>query len=650
MKSFKNTPFYPFFSVLNNILLVLIAYFICRATFTLMNLELMHKVTLGRFFALEFHSLRFDLSGIVYSNLLYLIMALIPFGFRYGKTYQNILKWLFVITNTLWVAVNFADSVFFQYTEKRTTFSFFSEFKAESNLAGIFFIELKSHWYLVLLTAIISIGFAKLYKVPTPAGFHKKFNFTEYLSHALMFLLTGVLALGGIRGSYNYEERPLQLANATEYVEAPAETGIILNTTFCMFRTVQNDSFIVPEYYTTAQQRENMTELFNPVHSNPNANFTPRNVVVFILESFSSCYSGYLTSLQGAHHPGDMPFLDSLMRESLHFRHSFANGHFSIEAIPSVMCGLPSLIEPIYATPYVSNRFTSLATHLGSKGYHTAFFHGAPSGSMGLTSFARSIGFGHRHALEDYPDKADYDGTWAIWDDKFINYMGENLSSIDGPFLAAIFTATSHHPFHVPVGKDDEFPEGSFPISKCVRYVDDAIRGFMTRYSKEEWFNNTLFVFTADHTGPFSHNEYLSTSGSILIPIFFYAPDGSLKHLDEGIAQQTDITPTVLGYLGYEQPYLSFGNNLLDTATEDRFALSYAGGMYHFVKGDWLMLFNGEDVIGLYDYKKDYLQQNNVAQTSQDIVDSMLPQLKAILQQYIERLTTNTLDNYRLDY
>lgn len=646
MKSLKNIFCYPFVSVLSNILLVLVAYFICRAAFTLMNIELMHKVTFARFFILEFHSLRFDLSGIVYSNLPYLVLALIPFGFRYDKTYQNLLKWLFVITNALWITVNLADAVFFQYTEKRTTFSFFSEFRAESNLAGIFFIELKSHWYLVLLAAVIITGFIKLYRVPAPAEAHKKFKFTDYLLHTLMFLLTGVLALGGIRGSYNYEERPLQLVNATEYVEDPVETGIVLNTTFCMFRTVQNDSFIVPEYFITARQRDEMTGLFNPVHRNPDAVFTPRNVVVFILESFSSCYSEYLSSLQGSPHQGDMPFLDSLMHESLHFRYSFANGHFSIEAIPSAICGLPSLIEPIYATQYVSNRFTSLATHLGGKGYYTAFFHGAPAGSMGLTSFARSIGYEHLYALEDYPDKDDYDGTWAIWDDRFIDYMGEELSAIDGPFLATIFTATSHHPFRIPERMEDEFPEGPFPISKCVRYVDDAIRGFMTRYSKEDWFGNTLFVFTADHTGPFSHNDYLSTSGSVLIPIFFYAPDGGLKHLDEGIAQQTDITPTVLGYLGYEQPYLSFGNNLLDATPADRFALSYSGGMYHFIKGDWLMLFNGEKVIGLYNYKRDCLQQNNLAQTNRDVIDSMLPQLKAILQQYVERITTNTLDNY----
>ncbi len=646
MKALKNKFYYPLLATLGNIALVVFAYFVCRLVFVLLNGELLTKVTLQRFFALEFHSLRFDLCGIVYSNLPYILLALVPFGFRAGQSYQKVLKWLFITVNSIWIVVNFADSVFFQYTEKRTTISFFTEFQAESNLFKIFVIELVSHWYLVILAALLTFGLVKLYMEPNPPLTRRNYGLTDYLLHTLTLIAGCVLALGGIRGSYNYEERPLMLMNATEYVEEPSECGIILNTTFCMFRTVGNDDFEVPDYFSTAEQRSTMTEMFNPVHFNPKASFRQKNVVVFILESFGSCYSGYVSSLLGAPHQGYMPYLDSLMQESLRFRYSFANGNISIDAIPSTMCGLIPMIESISSTEYVSNNIPSLATYLGKKGYHTAFFHGAPAGSMGLTSFAKTVGFDYRYALENYPDQNDFDGTWSIWDGKFIDYMGEEISRWDKPFLATIFTATSHHPFRVPDELADNYPDGEFPISKCVRYVDDSIRQFMEKYSDREWFKNTLFVFTADHSGPFSHKEYTSITGSYAIPVFFYSPAGDLNHLDEGLAQQTDITPTVLGYLGYDEPFLAFGNNLLETGLEDRFALNYTSGIYNFIKGEWSLLYNGDKVIGLYDFKNDFMQENDLAAEHPEVIEGMLPQLKSIIQQYLERITENTFDQY----
>ncbi|KAA6304262.1 Lipoteichoic acid synthase 1, partial [termite gut metagenome] len=172
-------------------------------------------------------------------------------------------------------------------------------------------------------------------------------------------------------------------------------------------------------------------------------------------------------------------------------------------------------------------------------------------------------------------------------------YFAQTLSTFEQPFVSGIFTLSSHHPFLVPERYKGKFPEGKNPIHKCIGYTDYALMRFFETVSRESWFKNTLFVITADHTNQSALEEYRTGSGLFAVPILFYQPDSGLKGLiDTSIAQQIDIMPTVLGYLGYDKPYVSFGCDLFNTPSEKTFAVNYLNGTYQYFKGNYLLQFN----------------------------------------------------------
>ena len=95
--------------------------------------------------------------------------------------------------------------------------------------------------------------------------------------------------------------------------------------------------------------------------------------------------------------------------------------------------------------------------------------------------------------------------------------------------------------------------------------------------------------------------------------------------------------PTVLSYLGYDKPYVSFGCDLLNTPAEDTYAVNYNNGIYQYFNGDYMLQFYGEKTVAVYAFKTDkLLKENLVGQVPQQ--GAMELELKAIIQQYMERM------------
>ena len=390
-----------------------------------------------------------------------------------------------------------------------------------------------------------------------------------------------------------------------------------------------------------------MLGYFNSVQTARDSSiFKAKNVCVLILESFSASYSSLLKKEQGSDNTeGYMPFLDSLMQQSLTYRWSFANGRKSIEAMPSTLSSIPSLIEPFFLTPYSTNEVSGIAGELvKNKGYEAAFFHGAPAGSMGFEAFSHITGYEKQYNMETFNDKSQFDGTWAIWDEPFLQYFKKEMDGFRQPFVSTIFTATSHHPFKIPKKYARRFAKGNVPIHRCVGYSDYALRRFFEEASKSDWYNNTIFVLTGDHTSITKQKDYKTNYGIFEIPILIFDPSGEMpRGIRDGIAQQADMMPTVLNFLGYDKAYIAFGCDLLNTPEDDQFAINYLNDCYQFFYGDYCMQFDGENEIALFNFKTDRLQENNLKGQVPEIENNMLNEAKALIQQYIQRMIDNTL-------
>jgi phosphoglycerol transferase MdoB-like AlkP superfamily enzyme len=220
------------------------------------------------------------------------------------------------------------------------------------------------------------------------------------------------------------------------------------------------------------------------------------------------------------------------------------------------------------------------------------------------------------------------------------------MSQMQQPFMTAVFTASSHHPFRVPKRYEDVFPKGTQPIHQCVGYTDHALRAFFACAKQQDWYGNTLFVITADHTNQVSLPEYKTAKGIFEVPIAFYSPRWNQGNLHNyGAVSQTDIMPSVLAYLGYSKPFFAFGENVLTQDKKHPYAVCYNHPVYQLFSDSLLLQFDGKKVCAAYNYQNDPMLQDNIAEETN--TEEMETYLRAYIQQYIYRLTTNqlTIDN-----
>ncbi len=627
----------PLAIVVSNLLLMLLLFTFCRVFFFLIYRDTFADMTLAHFVEICVGGLRFDLSALLLFNSPYILLALLPLPWRDKPAYQTVLKALFLTINILLLVVNCADMAYFPFTNRRTTITFFSEFSNDGNLLKIIAIGLFDYWYVTLfclaLIAIVVVGYRRFAAVAVLRGV------AYYVTHTAVLLVCAYFTVIGIRGGFGAYTRPINISNAAQYIKRPIENALVLNTPFSLFTTVERQTYHSPDYFSEPE----LSTIFSPIHRpQPHDDFRPLNVVIVIMESFGKEYIGFFNrDLDGGTYRGYTPFLDSLLAVSRTFEHSFANGRKSIDAMPSVLSGIPMFIEPYITTPYATNAVSSIADVLKAHGYYSAFFHGAPNGSMGFQAYANAAGYDDYFGMTEYGNDRDFDGVWAIWDEEFLQFFADRMGTFRQPFVTTVFTASSHHPFAVPQRYEGKFPEGTLPIHKCIGYSDYALRRFFDRMKQYPWFENTLFVFTADHTNASQYAEYQTDAGLFEVPIAFYcAGDSALRGISHTPMAQTDVMPTILAYLHNEQPFVAFGTDAL-AADLLHYVCNYNNGVYQLFTDSLLLQFDGRTTTAVYNYIDDRLLQHNL--NGMVDVNKEERYLKAVVQQYIERMVGDSL-------
>lgn len=620
-------------------LLLLAIYSLCRLGFYLANRQLFSHIDAGNLAYAFLGGLKFDIVALIYINLLYILLQIVPFPFRYREGYQRFCKWLFIVTNSIGILANFIDFAYYKYTLKRTTASVFSQFSNEQNKLKLTFDFLIDYWYLLIVFIIFIYGFVKLYqwiKVQQAP----KFTWRIYLVHTLVLVLVFGLCVIGVRGGWRHSTRPITLSNAGDFVKSPGDMSLVLNTPFAIMKTLKSANLKPVHYY----DEKTLDSLYNPIHQPEHkAPFKKLNVVFLIIESLGKEHVGALNKdLLNGTYKGYTPFIDSLVGQSFTSTHTYANGRKSIDALPSIISGIPSIREPFVLSSYSSNKTTSIAKLLGDEGYETSFFHGAPNGSMGFSAYTNLAGIKHYFGKTEYNNDADFDGIWGIWDEPFMQYMAKTINTFKQPFFSAFFSVSSHHPFKVPEKYIGKFPKGPLPVQEPMGYTDMAIGKFFATASKMPWFKNTLFVLCADHATVSYLPEYQTTAGSFSIPILFYYPGGDLKGTTDKLIQQADIMPTVLNYLNYDKPYFAFGFDAF-SSQKDNFVVNNNDGTFSFYQGDYLMLYDGKRAVALYNLKTDRTNKNNLVDKLPAVQQNMEKYLKAFIQQYDNRMIKDQL-------
>jgi len=615
------------------LLLLIIPYELCRVIFYLYAHLHFPGMTFGHLLHIMFVGLRFDISAIVITNLLYIVLCLIPVGSEESIYRRGVIKSIYLICNSLAIFIQVGDTVFFPYVYKRSTGDIFKFLSLGSDTADIMPSVLKSYWYMLIVwVALIFLTYFLYTLTETkPRSQHTP----KYVTKSIIsyVVIIGLLFLG-YRGGFQRE--PLSMKDAGDYVPV-CDIPLVINSPFSIIKTL--DAPQLTEYNFFAPDK--LQTIYSPYRKASKDTLRRYNVVTIILESFSKEYIGALNN----RHKTCTPFLDSLIGQSLVFDNAFSDGKKSIEGIPAVTASLPSWMDhPFITSDFTGDNFTSLAGLLDNIGYTTAFFHGGKNGTMGFVDFCKKAGFKYYYGKSQYNNEADFDGHWGIWDEPYFQYFAKNLDTLHKPFYAAIFSLSSHHPFGMPDKYKDKFPlQGDeMPILRCVRYSDMALREFFKTASNMKWYDSTLFVFVADHAGPSEDPYYSNRLGMYEIPIIFYMPHSNLKGVSHTVMEQIDILPTILSYIHYPNPYFCFGKNAFDS-TANHFAVNYINDVFQVVKPPYCLQMEGSKICALYNFRKDSMLNNNLLDKNPATRDSLSAILEAVMQTYSSDVMHNHL-------
>lgn len=439
-----------------------------------------------------------------------------------------------MVGNWFFLAINAVDVPFFAFNTRRTSYDalklLWPEFWAQ-------FPQFAVNFWPVSLGSILVFGlllrsfrsYPKVEKVPFSS-----------VSLALFFWAASGAFL--IRNSVQL--KPLMPGAAFTLSQPEAGHGV-LNTPFLLFKTLEMQSLAYQRWLPEEEIRSVLA--MDSGGLGPLVGFLKsHNVVIFILESFATEYTG----LEGNRN-SFTPFLDSLASEGLFFPHHFANGRTSRDALPSLFAGIPSWMDESFVTSqYVSIKLDGLGSRFNRAGYQTLFFHGGKNGTMSFDVFSRQAGFQTYFGLNEYPNSSDFDGHWGIFDEPFLQQMAFQINQTKVPFAAAVFTLSSHQPYTIPTPYKGKFKKGPLPVHEAISYADFSIRQFFKTAATKPWFANTLFVFTADHTQESSEGKYQNLEGGYDVPLVFYHPNKKLQADTSRWVQHLDLSPSLTDLFG----------------------------------------------------------------------------------------------------
>ncbi|MFT5970626.1 MAG: phosphoglycerol transferase MdoB-like AlkP superfamily enzyme [Flavobacteriales bacterium] len=618
-------------------------YFLARLLFWMYNFDMLHVSELGTFLKLAYHGLTFDTAALLYANLLFIVLSILPLWINTKPVYQKILFYTYFISNLSLYALNFVDLIYYKFTLARTNLAIVDVLKDESNLSGMFFRFMLSYWHVFLLFIVLSYLWIRLYKKIQfkTISYH---NIVKYSIGSLIGLIVfPAIVVGGIRGGFSKSTRPINLLDASRMVEFHEQADLVLNTPFAFLRTLGSKSFKHVHYPEITQ--EIINDLIQPIKQFPTDSTINKkpNVVLIITESYGREYIGAFNKDNGIeNYVSYTPFLDSLANHSLIFTQAFANGYKSIHGMSSIISGIPSFKEAFTSSNYANQDITSVVSELKKMGYASSFYHGAPNGSMGFLGYSNILGIDRYYGKTEYNNDADFDGVWGIWDAPFLTNMAKDLSKEQEPFISAVFTITSHEPYIIPEDLEGKFPEGNIPMHKTVGYTDYAFKKFFEKAKKQDWYDNTIFVITADHCNRvYYRDEYMKSLNRNAIPILIYDPNGKYQGVSSDLAQQIDIYPTILDMAGYDKPFRSWGRSLVDTTTTP-FVMNYGSNHYRLQKGNYICIFDGQKAVGFYTIGDKGLKDNLIELRNKEM-DKLELTCKAMLQDYFNRIVDRNL-------
>ncbi|MDR2978867.1 MAG: LTA synthase family protein, partial [Bacteroidales bacterium] len=552
--------------------------------------------------------------------------------FTYNKVYRKITTlFFFYITNIVVFSFDFTDIIYSRFTQKRMTFDVFKFVGNEEGIVGLIPVFLRDYWYIFLLF-LATVGLFIF--VNSRLSDKQLANYPQFFVVRALPALIIFLALGFLTARGGFQLRPISSVNVSAHA-MPRHYIYVTNTPFTLIKSIGKSALELKSYFT---EKEADRLCYTIWHAAPGSQIDKRNIVILIMESFSAEHSKMLNPKLERSLTLNLDSIGGLGRMMLFY----ANGTRSMEGIPAIIAGLPTWMNGEYITsPYADNKITALPALLKKQGYSSAFYHGGQNGTMNLLPFTQLAGFERYFGRSEYGNDTHFDGSWGIFDDYYLPYTAREMSKLDTPFLATVFSLSSHHPFYLPDHYRKMYPKkAGKSMPESIEYADWALGKFFAEAARQPWFDNTIFIITADHAACSTDPYYQTCHARYTIPLVIFDPKQQIDTICKPFGQQIDILPTILEMIQFPNDYFAFGKSLFND--HPPYAVNFLNGIYQMITESHILLFNGMELTGYYDRREDPFMENDLKETVNDDNYELLL-LKSIIQQYNRDLILNRL-------
>ena len=548
---------------------------------------------------------RFDIviSGyiLILPTLIFLTLEVI--GFRSKSIKQFFFYWIYILF-TISFTVSTADIPYFNQFYDRFSVGAFEWMESYKIVISMIFQEPKYFLFIIPFILLQTVFYIFLKKIFEQENETQKINFFLNTFVSLIFLAIVFL---GIRGRIE-EKSPIRIGTA--YFSSNSFLNKLgLNPNFSLIRSyldskdednrvvkfmddklaieiVQKNLGITKAQYNSPIARDVQPDKLLSVQP---------NVVLIIMESMSAAKMKRHGSAEEL-----TPFLDSLSNNSIYFENIYTAGKHTFNGIFSTLFSFPALYRQ--HSMKTNNQYNGISTSLLNNGYSTTYFTTHDSQFDNIEGFLRSNNFQNVISQSDYP-VSEVKTTLGVPDDFMFRFSIPKINELaekENPFFVTFMTTSDHSPFYVP----EYFqPKAKAIESQIVQYADWSLQQFIQLASKEAWFNNTIFVFVADH-GAAIDAKYDIPLNYFHTPLIIYAPEIFMANeVHEKIGSQIDVYPTVMGLIKQKYVNNTLGIDLLKE--ERKFTIINDDDKVGILDTDYLCIMkNNGAKLELYKYKE----------------------------------------------
>jgi phosphoglycerol transferase MdoB-like AlkP superfamily enzyme len=503
------------------------------------------------------------------------ILMLLPFRLLHHRAWMHFWTWTNFVLLAVFLLLLAGNIVYFGFVHRHAG----PEITALGGDVGLIFdMAIGSYWWALLLFLAACVGLFLLWrhlfrKVDAEVG-----RFVPRLAILLIALLSVAILIRGGLG-----HKPLDIVDA--FVEnRPSAAYLSLNGPFAMSRALLNTRKVKTDFFAWDEAVRRTQELvlapgerllasddYPLLRARVATNARKPNVVVLMLESWDAVHIDALRRQMKLKPLGVTPNFDALASQGLLFTHFYANGERSMDGLAALLAGIPTLPGTAYlGMGMEQNRMAYLGHMAQQEGYEPIFLQSSKRSSFHVDSIAAMAGFSRYLGSEDIPATGHSNNTTerGAWDHDTLQEANKLFEEAKKPFVGFVFTASTHLPFQSPGERWRKYPPVSLEnrFLNSLFYADWALGEFISAAKKSGYYNNTIFILTADHVSGFA-GKASDVPSLHHVPLLVVAP-GLKPGTSARIGGQVDVIPTLAELANWRTPYASLGHSLLDTRND----------------------------------------------------------------------------------